>query len=322
MFRLFNSNTLLSYALLPFILVAMHLRPLLHADQHAYAGHHTPLWHTLLSWLPDTGLMSVVSAIVVLFFITLIVNTLTSNHRFTEHASTLGGMFFAILCGGFTFGRALMPVHIFVLFLSLSLINIFEANKEQAPMRRCFAASVWFMIGSLLWAKGIWFLPFFWLAMLMQRSVSGRCLMAATLGGVFPLALCSAFYFCFGDIRAVGTDYLDQMFNTSPLPHLRLWAMVYMIAAVVGIGIALLGVLRIMPTLKINESLNCRTLIWLMLIASALYFTPWFSMSMQLIGTMAGAIFLATSSQRLLSPLQAEISTWIWLVGCFWAQWL
>lgn len=321
MFRLFRSNSLLGYVLLLPLLVLMNMRHLLQPPAAAEEVAYTAVWDTLLWFLPTAGLAGVMAKLVVLMLIMYIVNALVSVNRFTEHQCALGGMFFALLSGAIVQGKCLIPLHIFSLFGVISLYRLFGAAKEQKPMRCCFAATAWYMLGCFLWAKGVWFLPFFWLAFALQRIATLRCIVASLLGALLPCTIGCTYFFLSGNYLEVTQKYFEAISEPATGAQLSTLSNVCLTILLVIMIIAVFGAQRQTSMLKTAQSLNFRTLVAMGLFAVAAYFTPYFAFSTQMPVAIVGAVFLAAFLQRESSPLRAEIATLLVAIFSLIAQW-
>lgn len=323
MFKLFNRNTFATFALLPLLLVLFRLRLILAPDEsiiYSDADLYTPMWNYVFGSL---GVRASTSIAMALTLVTAyIVNSLTNRFRFTEKQGNLGGMFVVLLSSGFMTMHGLHPAHVFAFWFVISIYRLFVGAPNHRPMRYCFEAAMMLGIGTLFWAKGVWFVPLFFVMVMILRMMELRSLLALLMGLAVPGVLAGAAYCLFrSDLWEVVCLYAHGIFMPVAFFKTNIIERIYLVLMSLLLIASVLDAMRNMQMMKIVESRYMRVMIWVVFYSILLIMLPYFSFEMQMPVSACAAVLVASFTYRLRSSRVAEGITAAVVVMALVMQW-
>ena len=321
--RFFSRGNVLAYLAMLAILVLLRLRLILHPEFYVVGDQalsYAPLWNTVFGHVsPLSGLASAL-AIVSVALCALIVNNIANRYGLASQQGAVAGLLFVILCGGLRHSVAFQPVLVYTLFLAWGVDRLFSAMRKDYP----YASVAWgfavLTAGSLFWAKGVWFLPFFLFMLFVLRLSSLRCLAAALVGAggvafvAFAVELFSASPF--EGLRA----FARAMFDTQSLWKVGAFSATYMAVALTAVVSGAISIQRHLSELNIQESRRIRVAEWVFFFAVFLMSLPGFSYELQNVAAVGASLFMPVFLTGVHSPrvrtayLVALISVTAWII--------
>ncbi len=320
MYTLFSRNSLSAYLLLPVAVVLFNLRRIL-MPVAVEPMAISPVWQSFFAWVPLGGVLSIVINLVMLVIMTLIMSAMANNFGFNRRPNSLGGMFFAIICGGMVFVRDVQLAHLFAFFAVIGIYRLFRASEANNPMLGCFEGAFAYTLGMLIWPKGAWMLAFFWLMLIILRLFTPRCIVASLLGIFVPTLFAATYYVWHDTLPEAVEVYLSQMTTAAGVHTMRLWPKVFSVVLIVLTIVSGFSAIRNMSTLKITESLFCSVALWLTFCTLAMAFFPFFFVEMQMLIAVGASLLLTSYVGKMQSRLWAEIVTSVTAAIAFVVQW-
>lgn len=292
---MFSRNTPAAYAALLLLLAGLRGRLVFDPARYVVADTpdlYTPLWSQLLGHVAPGGALSVVLAVVVTLLCALIVNNITNRFGFVGRPGVLGGLFFAVLCGGFRMGLGFQPVFVFALSLVWGLDRLFSAMGKKRP----YASVAWGFaivgVGSLFWSKGVCFLPFMLVLLALLRLGGGRCLAAALCGilGAAMVGFCHAML-CPSPAEAA-LDFARAGLATLPYWRMGPASIAYVAVCLGTTLVAVLSAQRHMTESSIAVSRRVRAAEWVFFFTLLLCLLPGFSLDIQILVAVGASMLL------------------------------
>ena len=325
MFKFFNTNSFLAYAMLPFVLVIYRMRLILspHIGQAASDSDlYTPLWEATFGVLPEGSYGGVAIALVLTFLTAMIVNNTSNNFHFTTHQSHLSGMMFIVLSSGFVIGQGLHPVQVFAFLLTSALYRLMKGVRDvRLPYRFCFDAMMFISVGSLFWAKGVWFVPLVIISAGILQILNIRTLLCFIFGFVAPYAIAFAVYYTVGVSIETYESHLQCLMVPVAFYKTTILGKVFVSLYGLLILISILSAIRNLSMLKIIESRMNRIIVWLILFSTIFIVIPYFSFELQILVAAGGGIAVSVWLQRLRRAIWAEIITSSFALMTLYIQW-
>jgi hypothetical protein len=235
------------------------------------------------------------------------VNRVVNKHNLNAGQTTAPGFLFLVLVSGYLMVQKLHPVWFFAPLLLLSIERLFLAYGNRKPMAWCFEATFWLSVGSLFFAKGIYFLIFLWMIMFILRLFSLRAILASIIGAILPYVLTSG-YFYLTDQLPWFIDLLVENF-ISPVAFFAhtIYSQLYNGFVIFLIFIAILVVVRILPTLKIISRKYYRIFVWLIVLCVIAALTPYYSLEVVPIMAIGASIVLSRFLNVIRRPIIQDV---------------
>ena len=325
MFRLFNRNSIGAFLLLPVLLVLLRLRLIIHPAEGFIAqteALYTPLWNGIFGQVEACSWVSILLSIVFTLYSAYMVMGIVNRYRFSERQSAISGMFFIVFTSGYVISQGLHPVHVFVMFMVTGIYRLFAGVEENnRPMRFCYEGAFMVSIGVLMWGKGLWFVPAFYIAMAMLRVFSLRSFLTATFGFLTPMLIASTWYFYNDQLIQVVETYWPTVTSRIEMCRTGMYTRTYLVLSAVFVAVGIVNALGEMPKLKIIESRYVRTVVWTIVVSLIFIFLPYFSLEMLNVVAVGGAVLVSAYMQRMRNERWQEIITVIFVVVTVFIQW-
>ncbi|WP_088655671.1 hypothetical protein [Geofilum rhodophaeum] len=298
LYRLFNSNRLLSVILVLLTATALWLR--LFLGEVVFFSHldnpSMPMWDFFTGMWSGRNIFTAAFTTLVLALLSgLVLNQLALRFSLLGKQSPIVLLAFLLLSSGFLSVQKLNPVWLFVFFLVLALRVLFAGVQRRNPALVCFDAGFLLGLGGLFYAKGLFFFPFLLIAAGILRQASFRGFVAMLLGVLLPFILTGGWY-VFHDEGRWFYDLLIEnlMANPGQYKH-ALFSRIYLLVVVLGIALAMLVSARRTAQQKIVVRRYYRVLFWLLLLCTGAVLSPFFSVELLPIAALSAAVLVVNA---------------------------
>ena len=305
LFRFFSRGGSLAYLAILAVLVLLRLRLLLHPEFYVIGDQtlcHAPLWDTVF-WhvAPASGVASAL-ALVATALCALLVNNIADRFGLAPQQGAVAGLAFVLLAGGLRHSIAFQPATVFALFLVWGLDRLFSAMRKDYP----YASVAWGFavcaVGSLFWAKGVWFIPFLVVMLFVMRLSSLRCLAAALVGSLSVAFVACAVALFMPDPLESGRAFLRAAADTTALWKIGAFSTTYIVAILAALVLAALAIQKHLSEMNIQESRRIRVAEWVLFFSVFLMTLPGFSFELQVVAAVGASLFVPAFVSRLKSP--------------------
>lgn len=325
MYKLFNRNTLIAFIMLPVMLLVYRIRVISTPSLGlalSDADLYTPLWQATFGHISSVSNIGISVAIALTFITMLIVNNTSSSYRFSRNVTYLPGFVFIVLSSGFVIGQGLHPVQLFIVLFAIGMHRIFEVVRpDTKPYRYCFEAMLDVSIGSLFWAKGLWFVPFIVVCAGMLRVLNIRAFLCMMWGLLAPLVIFGAYAY----VTDSFTEYLEayEQALVVPVAFYKTWMMgkTFLLVSALVLFLAVVSALRNIASLSIWQSRMARVVVWTVIYPAILIITPYFSFELQLFIAAGGSLLVSVWLQRQRSIYFSEIGLTFYALFTLFMQW-
>ncbi|WP_289054632.1 DUF6427 family protein [Carboxylicivirga marina] len=309
LFRVFNRNDIVALALMPLLLIVFWTNTFLfdQAPSFPYDNNPMPLWELVINTLKGNHFLASIISMLIALIMMFSVNRIVNRYTLFNGQTNLPGFVYILLVSGYLMTQKLHPVWFFTPLLMLSIERLFVASGERKPMTWCFEATFWLSLGSLFYAKGIYFIILLWMIMFILRLMNMRSFIASVLGLILPYLFSFAYFFWFDD-SSWFTDTAYENF-ISPIAFFEhtLYSQLYNGLIMFLVFISILSVVRILPAIKIITRKHYRIFIWLITLCIVAAITPYYSLEVMPIWAIGTAIivgrFLSLIRRRFIQEL-------------------
>lgn len=272
--RWFSGNKALN-AILIFLFVGLSWAPSL-AVKETQAFFHIEEPMLFYRWASvffhENVIASKLFAFAFILFQAMVLIRLNVRFIFLQERTFLPAFFFLIIVS-FYYPDLQFSKYIFGSMSFLILLEmIFSTYKTEGSSLRYFDAGLILGIGSLFYARMIYFLPFIWISQIILRPPSWREWVYPVAGAVLPAAIISTLnYLTGGDPAALfktGYDQLNNFYFAFRFNHAYLILSSYLLLLVV---IASLYMLRVYQFRKIYIRNYYLVFFWLFVISVILF---------------------------------------------------
>ena len=308
-FQSLNKNSIIAFVLMPLFLIGFWLNSFIvqQSSGFPFDQNPMPLWNLLLGALKGnhlfTTLISMLIALVMMFGVNRIVN----RFGLSNIQTALPGFLYLFLVSGYLMAQQLHPVWFFTPLLLLSIERLFSANGQRKPMAWCFESAFWLSVGSLFYAKGIYFLIVVWMIMFILRLFSLRAILASIIGAVLPYLLSLGYYYLTGRMGWFADLILENFISPVAFFSHTIYSEVYNGVVIFLVFVAILAVFRIIPTVKIITRKYFRIFIWLIVLAIVAALTPYYSLEVVPILSIGASIVLSRFFNAIRRPIIQEV---------------
>jgi len=317
LYRTFHDNSLVAFIFVPVIIFLLWIRVFLFDGLQpiSFDGVSMPLWNELVR--PVFGQSNILGA--ALSFIMVLLNAFTINrivgrHMLLNKQSVLPALIYGLLVSGFLPVQRLHVVWIFTFFLLLAIERIMGAAGASRKEGRCFDAGLLMGIGSLIYAKGVFFFPVLIVVIGVLRLLTLRTFIAGLLGVLLPFILSTGYFFLQGKAdEFLLTVVFNQLSNTGQFSH-DLFSQIYISLLGFLTLIGMLNLFRYMPVQKIINRKHLKVIVWLILLTAVACFTPFFSVETTPLVAIGPAVVFSFWFDKISRKLWGELFLWF-LIG-------
>ncbi|MFW6268315.1 MAG: hypothetical protein ACOC1E_04200 [Marinilabiliaceae bacterium] len=317
LYRTLHDNSLVAFIFVPVIIFLLWIRVFLFDGLQpiSFDGVSMPLWDVLVR--PVFGQNNILGAFfsfVMVLLIAFTINRIVGRHGLLGKQSVLPALMYGLLVSGFLPVQRLHVVWIFTFFLLLGIERIMGAGGSSRKEGRCFDAGLLTGVGSLIYAKGVFFFPLLIVVMGVLRLLTLRTFIACLLGILLPFILSTGYYFLQGGAdEFLLTVVFNQLSNTGQFSH-NLASQVYLPLIVVLTVIGLINLFRYMPVQKIVTRKHLKVIVWIILLTAAATLTPFFSVEITPLVAIGPAVVFAFWLDKMTRRFWRELFLWF-LVG-------
>lgn len=302
LFRVFHKNTLVPFALLPFLMMLLWAK-VLFGEPSTLMGYEIPMpLSELVGQMINTqsNLLPLISLFMA-FLSVYALNRLNTKYALLKRQSVLPGVVFLIFVSGYTQVQELHAVWFFAPFLAWAIHKLFESATKSESSVEIFNMMVLLSIGSLFFARGLYLVPMLWWGMIIVNVMSLRNFFASFIGLVTPYVLAFGFYFFIGRQTELLDAIVENLLSPVAVFEHNTFSKFYNGVIVLLIFLALLAALRQSTTFKILTRKYYRVLVWLVSYCIFLAATPFFSMELIPIIGICSSIILCNFFETLKS---------------------
>lgn len=309
LFRTTNRNDIVALALMPLLLIGFWLNTLLfdQSPSFPYDNNPMPLWDLVINSLKGHHLLASLISMFIALIMMLSINRITNRYALFNGQTNIPGFVYMLLVSGYLMAQKLHPVWMFTPLLILATERLFAASGQRKPMTWCFEASFWLSLGTLFYAKGIYFIVLLWMVMFILRLMNMRSLLASIIGLTLPYLFAFGYYFWFDQ----SATFLETVFENfvSPIAFYKhtIYSQVYNGILIFLVFISILSVVRTLPAIKIITRKHYRIFIWLIVLCVVAAITPYYSLEVMPIWAIGASIvvgrFLALIRRRILQEV-------------------
>ncbi|MGM0375969.1 MAG: hypothetical protein ACQEQ0_04285 [Bacteroidota bacterium] len=317
LYRTLHDNSLMAFILVPVIFLLLWIRVFLFDGLQpiSFEGATMPLWDVLIR--PVFGQNNILGAsfsFLMVLLIAFTVNRMVGRYGLLGKQSVLPALIYGLLVSGFLTVQRLHVVWIFTFFLVLGIERIMGAAGSSRKEGRCFDAGLLMGVGSLIYAKGVFFFPVLIVAMGVLRLLTLRTFIASLLGVLLPFILSTGYFFLQGKAdEFLLTVVFNQISNTGQFSH-NLASQIYLPLMVVLTLMGMINLFRYMPVQKIATRKHLKMIVWLVLLTAAASLTPFFSVEISPLVAIGPAVVLSFWLDKMSSRFWRELFLWF-LIG-------
>ena len=266
-----------------------------------------PLWDLMIRVVKNNHLLASIISLLIALILMFSVNRIANRYTLFNGQTALPGFLYMLFVSGYSMAQKLHPVWFFTPLLMLGIERLFAAYGERKPMTWCFEASFFLSLGTLFYAKGIYFAVFLWMVMFILRQMNFKTFSASLLGLLLPYLFVVAYYFWHNQAAA----FLDVMFENfaSPLAFFEhsIYSQIYNGIVAFLVFISILGVVRILPAVKIITRKHYRIFVWLIVLSVVAIITPYFSLEVIPVWAIGASIITGRFLSLIRRPFLQEL---------------
>lgn len=294
-FQSLNRNSITAFVLLPLFLLGFWLNSFVGPQTSAFPFDETPmpLWSLLLGALKGNHFLSTLISMLITLVMMLGVNRIVNRFGLSNNQTAMPGYLYLFLVSGYLMAQQLHPVWFFTPLLLLSIERLFSGGPHRKPMAWCFESTFWLSVGSLFYAKGIYFLILIWMIMFILRLFSFRAILASVLGAILPYIFAFGYYFLIDKFTWFADLAIENFVSPVAFFSHTIYSQVYNGIVIFMVFLAILAVVRIMPMVKIITRKYFRIFIWLIVLGIIAALTPYYSLEVVPILAIGAAIVLS-----------------------------
>ncbi|ASB49219.1 DUF6427 family protein [Alkalitalea saponilacus] len=294
--RTFHNNSIPAFVLIPLMILGFWMRFFFTDMVHITAldNPSMPLWDSIIyPYLGQSQFTSGLTTFLLALLIGWSLSRMVSQYGLLSKQSMLPLLLYGLFTSVFLSVQRLNPVWFFVLFLALGIERLFSGTGSRKPMAICFDAGFLAGIGSLFYAKGLFFFPILIITMGILRLASFRSIVAAILGVLFPFAI-SITWFFLHDKSIEFLLLLKENLITNPGQYNHnIFSQMYMSVIIIFLGLSIIATFSYMPMQKVIVRRYLRVFVWILLLTGATVLTPFFSMEMIPLAAAGSAVTMA-----------------------------
>ncbi|NVO02878.1 MAG: hypothetical protein HXX09_09290 [Bacteroidetes bacterium] len=196
-----------------------------------------PFFNFIYSFFGNFKWIIVITAFGLLFFQTIILNNLATDHELPSKNTYLPALVYIVLMSSSVNAFPIHPVLFSNFFLLLALNIIFELYGKSESFVDILNISLLISLASLFYFPCIFFLLLFWIAFIIYRMFSLREWIISIVGIILPYFFLAIYYFWNDKLLNRIQDYQKLLIN---LKHFSLKISTYQIVLYSVIGAILL----------------------------------------------------------------------------------
>jgi hypothetical protein len=324
LFKALHNSTISAMVLGPFLVLALWARYFLVDITHITTldNPSMPFWDFLVEpYLGYSQFTAALASFVLVLLTGLSINRMVVRYGMLKQQSMMVLIMYGLLSSAFLSVQKLSPVWFFVFFFILGLERLFSGVQKRNATANCFDAAFLLGIGSLFYAKGIFFFPLLLIAMGVLRLANFRSVVAAILGLGFPLILNFSWYF-YWNKGFVFFESLSENLVANPGQYNHdVFSRIYMGLIIFITGISILATVRQMGTQKVIVRRYHRVFIWVILISASAVLTPFFSVEMLPLAAIGAAVTISNWLEYVSRKMVKEVILLLIVIVTLLGQW-
>lgn len=322
--KILNRNSIISLALLPLLLIGFWANSLISEQSPGFPYDLTPmpLWQLVVNTLKGSYLLSAFISMIIVLIQIFSINRITNRYTLFNGQTNLPGIVYLLFVSGYLIAQKLHPVWFFTPLLMLSMERLFTAYGERKPMTWCFEASFWLSVGTLFYAKGIFFILFLWMVMFILRQFTLRSLLASLIGLVLPYLFAFGYFFWIDSGQQFFELSIENLLSPVAFFEHSLYSQVYNGFIIFLVFMSILAVVRIIPAVKIITRKHFRIFIWLIVLSTVASLTPYYSLEVIPIWAIGASIVVSRFLTVIQKPFLQELLLLLIMVSTIAAQFL
>ncbi|MBR8535582.1 hypothetical protein KDU71_08425 [Carboxylicivirga sediminis] len=323
LFRTLNRNDIVALALMPLLLIGFWINTLLFDQSPSFPYDHNPmpLWDLVIGVLKSNHLLASVISLLIALIMMFSVNRVVNRYNLFNGQTNLPGFIYMLLVSAYLMAQKLHPVWFFTPLLILAIERLFSAAGQRKAMTWCFEASFALSLGTLFYAKGIYFMAFLWMIMFILRLLTIRSFMASIIGLALPYLFSFAYYFWFDQADVFLETVVENFISPIAFFNHTIYSQIYNGFIIFLVFVSILSVVRILPAIKIITRKHYRIFIWLIVLCVVAAITPYYSLEVMPIWAIGTSIvlgrFLSLIRRRFIQELILFIIVAITIAGQF-----
>lgn len=304
-FQSLNRNSITAFVLLPLFLLGFWLNSFVGVQSLSFPFSETPmpLFGLLLGALKGNHFLSTLISMLIALVLMLGVNRMVNRFGLSNNQTAMPGYLYLFLVSGYLMAQQLHPVWFFTPLLLLSIERLFSGGPQRKPMAWCFESAFWLSVGSLFYAKGIYFIILIWMIMFILRMFTFRSILASLIGFVLPYIFAFSYFFLVGRFTWFADVAIENFISPIAFFSHTIFSQLYNGIIIFLVFLAILAVVRIMPMVKIITRKYFRIFIWLIVLGIVAALTPYYSLEVVPILAIGASIILS----RFLNAIRKSI---------------
>jgi hypothetical protein len=303
-FKFFHQNTISALIIAPLILLGLWLRVYIIDIVHITTldNPSMPLWDSIiLPYLGYSGFTAATGSLTLALLTGLRINRMVSKYGLLHSQSMLSLIIFGLLSSAFLSVQKLNPVWFFVFFFVLGIERLFGSVTKKHPASGCFDAALLMGLGSLIFAKGLFFFPILLTIMGILRLANVKSVIASILGLSFPFVV-SFVWFFINDQELWFLQELNENLIANPGQYNHtVFSQIYMGIIIATLALSIIVTMRHISAQKIIVRFYFRCFIWILLITGAAVLTPFFSMELIPVAAAGASVVVASWLEKIKS---------------------
>nr|WP_321406338.1 hypothetical protein [uncultured Carboxylicivirga sp.] len=308
-FQSLNRNSITAFVLLPLFLLGFWLNSFVGVQSGSFPFSETPmpLFGLLLGALKGNHFLSTLISMLIALVMMLGVNRMVNRFGLSNNQTAMPGYLYLFLVSGYLMAQQLHPVWFFTPLLLLSIERLFSGGPQRKPMAWCFESAFWLSVGSLFYAKGIYFIIMIWMIMFILRMFTFRSILASLIGFVLPYIFAFGYFFLVGRFAWFADVALENFISPIAFFSHTIFSQLYNGIIIFLVFLAILAVVRIMPMVKIITRKYFRIFIWLIVLGIVAALTPYYSLEVVPILAIGASIILSRFLNAIRKPVIQEV---------------
>ena len=302
LFNKLHQNTVASAVTIILMTAAMWIRLFVIDLAHITALDNPamPLWcEWIQPWFGFSQWKSALLSFVLVLLTGFSISRMVSQHNLTNRQGLMPLLIFGLMTSAFLSVQKLNPVLIYLFFVVHGIERLFGCPQQNRNINRCFDAAFFMGIGSLFYAKGLFFFPILIIGMGILRVANLKSLMAAFIGLLLPFIFSFTYFFLIDKEGWFLTELQENLIANPGQYNHTIFSRIFMTSIILLLVISILAAFQHLPAQKIVNRFYFRVFIWILLISSIAVLTPFFSMEMIPLSAVGASVLLTNFFEKI-----------------------
>lgn len=259
-----------------------------------------PMWSGWIQpWFGFSQWKSALFSFVLVLLTGFAISRMVSQHNLMSHQGLMPLLIFGLMTSAFLSVQKLNPVLIYLFFVVHGLERLFGCPTQNRNINRCFDAAFFMGVGSLFYAKGIFFFPILIIGMGILRVANLKSLMAAIIGLLLPFIFSFTYFFLVNKEGWFLTELQENLMANPGQYNHTVFSRIFMASIIFLLVISILSAFQHLPAQKIVNRFYFRVFIWILLVSSIAVLTPFFSMEMIPLSAVGASVLLTNFFEKI-----------------------